>query len=343
MPDDPKYTPLEKALNWAAEAQHGLKHQDRWRRVASALGADNGYKPMTETEVVGWWKHFNKNKRWTMAMNALGMGAVVDTNKKEMERYHSKLSMQGHYTVEQWRSFHESEPIICKVNGYDDLTIYDETAKCPNWWLEGEGTPTEFWSYTPETETFTKLLTGDKLTWTEEEWDTYIISAETDREYQSRSKEWREIMQAAEKTKLAAWPEDNTKWTEDQWDEYMRGCAYYEPAHTMWEKRSQEQSNMFDKKQKQTMEDAEKYPWKYAVNLGPNPVHPPHKALWFFKFEDYQEDGLPKCESLSRDLGFTVTPEIRDSIWADYYNKFERRDNPEIPVQYSWEEIENMR
>ena len=71
MPTDPDHTPLEKALNWAAETHHGPAHQDRWNRVAAAMGADNGYSPMTMTEVTEQWKRFGRNPRWTMAMEAL--------------------------------------------------------------------------------------------------------------------------------------------------------------------------------------------------------------------------------------------------------------------------------
>ena len=71
MPDDSAHTPVEKALNWASETHHGPAHQDRWNRVAAALGADNGYSPMTLTEVSEQWERFNRNPRWTMAMEAL--------------------------------------------------------------------------------------------------------------------------------------------------------------------------------------------------------------------------------------------------------------------------------
>ena len=71
MPDDPGHTPVEKALNWASETHHGPAHQDRWNRVAAALGADNGYSPMTMTEVTEQWERFNRNPRWSMAMTAL--------------------------------------------------------------------------------------------------------------------------------------------------------------------------------------------------------------------------------------------------------------------------------
>ena len=71
MPNDPNYTPVEKALNWAAETHHGRPHQDRWNRIAATLGADNGHSPMTATAVVNMWNKFNRNPRWTMALDAV--------------------------------------------------------------------------------------------------------------------------------------------------------------------------------------------------------------------------------------------------------------------------------
>ena len=71
MPFDPNYTSLEKALSWAKETQHGALHQDRWNKVAAALGADNGYPPMPLYEAEGLWERFGRNKRWTMAVDAI--------------------------------------------------------------------------------------------------------------------------------------------------------------------------------------------------------------------------------------------------------------------------------
>ena len=83
MPTDPDHSALDKALNWAAETHHGPAHQDRWNRVAAAMGADNGYSPMTLTEVSEQWKRFGKNARWTMAMEALETdgGDLVPVNR----------------------------------------------------------------------------------------------------------------------------------------------------------------------------------------------------------------------------------------------------------------------
>ena len=71
MPNDPDFTAVEKALNWAAETRHGPEHQVRWNRVAAALGEDNGFEPLTLDEVNELWNRFNRNPRWTMARDAL--------------------------------------------------------------------------------------------------------------------------------------------------------------------------------------------------------------------------------------------------------------------------------
>ena len=153
MPDDPNYTPLEKALNWASETHHGPKHQERWNQVAAALGADNGYDPMSEKEIRRTWYQFNKNARWTVAMNAIGQSELVEKDKEEMKRYNSDLAMQGNYTAQQWKDRYGTYPVICKVEGYDELTIYDPGAGpgMPNWWLDGPGEPIELWTYNSET------------------------------------------------------------------------------------------------------------------------------------------------------------------------------------------------
>ena len=85
MPDDPDFTPVEKALNWAAETHHGKDHQERWNHVAAALGADNGYEPMSLDELKRLWERFNKNKRWTMALNALNTPLADESPEEEKE------------------------------------------------------------------------------------------------------------------------------------------------------------------------------------------------------------------------------------------------------------------
>ena len=71
LPDDPAFTPLQKALSWSKETQHGQRHQQRWGMVAAALGADNGKVPMPLDEVEVLWERFGRNARWTMALNAI--------------------------------------------------------------------------------------------------------------------------------------------------------------------------------------------------------------------------------------------------------------------------------
>ena len=78
MPDDPRFTAAEKAANWASEAQHGQGHVSRWNRVAAALGVDNGFNPMSAEEIEKWWHHHNKNKRWTVALEAVNSIEAVE-------------------------------------------------------------------------------------------------------------------------------------------------------------------------------------------------------------------------------------------------------------------------
>ena len=85
MPDDPAYSPVEKALNWAAETHHGEAHQKRWDAVAAALGAANGSEAMTLAQAREWANHHGWNKRWSFAVEAieaLGVGATQATKKQ---------------------------------------------------------------------------------------------------------------------------------------------------------------------------------------------------------------------------------------------------------------------
>ena len=205
MPDDPKFTPMQKALSWSKETQHGPRHQAKWSRVAATLGADNGATPMGVFEAEGFWEEHGRNARWTMALEAIkaqnaardpiedanryraavGMAPVeksqgeklrealvkqneredvvvkefnpdtgqleeisvspVEKRRRDMEAYHNPVSMQGHYSVEEWRRMNGSEPTICYIEGQRQLTILDPGRRMPNYWLEGEGTPTEHW------------------------------------------------------------------------------------------------------------------------------------------------------------------------------------------------------
>ena len=71
MPNDPAYTPLEKALNWASETKHGPEHQVRWSRIAAALGSgDTRYNPMSYEVLCRHGEGFNWNPRWSMAKEA---------------------------------------------------------------------------------------------------------------------------------------------------------------------------------------------------------------------------------------------------------------------------------
>ena len=153
MPNDNRFTALEKALNWAAETHHGKAHTERWNRVAAAFGADNGYDPMDKREIRKWWNHHNCNKRWTVAMEASEQAEIVAKRDAEMDEYNSDLAMQGHYTADEWLERNNADPIICRIDGYDQLTIYDPGAGngMPNWWLEGDGQPTQLWRYDPKT------------------------------------------------------------------------------------------------------------------------------------------------------------------------------------------------
>ena len=84
-PKDPNYTPLQKALNWAGESQHGPKHQEKWNRVAAALGANNGYDPMTPEEVEQYWHQHGRNARWTMAMEAFIISTEIDLTQIKID------------------------------------------------------------------------------------------------------------------------------------------------------------------------------------------------------------------------------------------------------------------
>ena len=293
MPDDPNFTALEKALSWAKETRHGPQHQARWSKVAAALGADNGYPPMPLHEAEGLWERFNRNKRWSMAVNAIeemegddiaaanryrnavglppversqsdklrdalvdvnlrpdvevrefnpetqtldkiaprrqpagegnrkeairqlsdyevkvqqergiwmdqtyveGVGWCIEENgeiigrspdmmqvgvpvrqpdgnvmfrdpapeavdaglvqeqpeplpeevyeerkrKEEMDFYHNGPSMQGHFSVEDWRMMYSDDPVVVNVVPWNKLAIIDQALGVPNYWLEGE-------------------------------------------------------------------------------------------------------------------------------------------------------------------------------------------------------------
>ncbi len=188
-------------------------------------------------------------------------------------------------------------------------------------------------------------MKGD-LNWTDEQWAAYVDEA-TGAEFERRLEEREAAMRKADERwekeqadrdrELAK--QDKSTWDDATWHEYM-GLGVATKGHEEWERRRLEMEAAWDAQEEATRADFERFPWKYTENLGANPVHPPHKALWFFEFDDYEENGLPKCESLSRDLNMEVTPAMRDAIWADYYNKFERRYGDPLPVSMTWVEIE---
>ena len=159
QPDDPTYTPAEKALSWSRETRYGTNHIVNWGRAAAALGAEDSpyaHDPMTAEEAEALWKkHGNiKNKRWTMVMNHIGSGKdeVVKLYEKELRRYNSKLSMQGHYTAADWEKKHGAPAVICQFVGYEeDLTIYDPAVGTPNWWLDGVAKVQQIWTFQDKT------------------------------------------------------------------------------------------------------------------------------------------------------------------------------------------------
>ena len=122
MPTDPDHSALDKALNWAAETHHGPAHQDRWNRVAAAMGADNGYSPMTLTEVSEQWKRFNKNPRWTMALEALEteMNDLVSIN-----RYRESAGLPPMQKSQQ----EKLREALVDINERDDVVVKEFNAE----------------------------------------------------------------------------------------------------------------------------------------------------------------------------------------------------------------------
>ena len=171
MPNDAEYTMLEKALNWAGETHHGKQHRLNWYGVALSLGAEKGdipddysiVPPMTYANMLANYEKFGRNARWSAARSGYEELDLADSESKskadkrdkELERYHSDLAMQGNYTIEDWKATHVGEPVICEVEGYDQLCIFDSGAQQPCFWLDGEGEATELWVYDKETRALT--------------------------------------------------------------------------------------------------------------------------------------------------------------------------------------------
>ena len=118
MPNDPNFTPMEKALNWAAETQHGVAHCNRWNEVAAAFGADTGYTPMTAGEIEKWWKHHNCNARWTMAMNA-----IEDITKSDVNQRAAAVQKEQEQPAPVEKSVPESSPAEDMVNNMDESDL----------------------------------------------------------------------------------------------------------------------------------------------------------------------------------------------------------------------------
>ena len=141
MPGDTSHTPLEKALNWAAEEHHGLAHQNRWNRVAATMGFDNGYDPYFYDEVENLWLQFGKNARWTVAINWFDSG---NTDVQAMVNYHFAPAMQGNYTAADFEKLWNQKPVIVQVKDWGKAII-DPKVGIPTYWLDGEGEAVETW------------------------------------------------------------------------------------------------------------------------------------------------------------------------------------------------------
>ena len=144
MPSDTRFTDLQKAMNWASETHHGKAHQNRWNRVAATMGADNGYDPYSYDEVKEIWEKFNKNARWTVAINWFD---VEDENVEEMHHYHNAPPCQRHYTAEEFEKNWNQKPEIVNIEGWDFQMIIDPVIREPLYQLDGKGYPSSTWAY----------------------------------------------------------------------------------------------------------------------------------------------------------------------------------------------------
>ena len=144
MPSDTRFTDLQKAMNWAAETHHGKAHQNRWNRVAATMGADNGYDPYSYDEVKEIWERFNKNARWTVAINWFD---VEDENVEEMHHYHNAPPCQRHYTAEEFEKSWNQKPQIVNVEGWDFQMIICPATQEPLYQLDGKEHSSVTWAY----------------------------------------------------------------------------------------------------------------------------------------------------------------------------------------------------
>ena len=67
--------------------------------------------------------------------------------EKDMDFYRNGPSMQGHYTAVEWERLHGIPPTVVLVEKWNRLAILDDVVSCPNYWLEGEGKPTQTWMH----------------------------------------------------------------------------------------------------------------------------------------------------------------------------------------------------
>ena len=67
--------------------------------------------------------------------------------EKDLDFYKYAPAMQGHFTVQEWERMHGSPPTVVSIPKWRRLAIIDPHLTCPNYWLEGEGTPVQTWRY----------------------------------------------------------------------------------------------------------------------------------------------------------------------------------------------------
>ena len=124
---------------------------------------------------------------------------------------------------------------------------------------------------------------------------------------------------------------------EKYWDKRLKRCA----THACVVRVITARDKAFALHEKKAKAHFEKFSWMYAHNLGAKPTHPPHRVLWDAKYENYSAyTGKPHCRFLSAKLGFRVSAKMRDAIWTDYWNCYERRDNKKRKVSMTWKQIE---
>ena len=121
LPDDPVFTPMQKAISWSKEVQHGQRHQERWGRVAAALGADNGHDPMTYEQAEVLWERFGRNARWTMALDAIEE-AETPTMRDPIEDANRYRAAVGLPPVEKSQGEKLRDALV-KTNEREDVVV----------------------------------------------------------------------------------------------------------------------------------------------------------------------------------------------------------------------------